>query len=99
MHGLEVCEHAAEPTEIHVRLATTSGFGCNWFLCLFFGTDEQHRTTVGHGLAHEAVRAIDARQRLVQVDDVDAGAFAVQEPFHFRVPTASLVPEMDPRVE
>ena len=46
-------------------------------------------------LAHEPVRGVDAVERLLQIDDVDAVALAEDEPLHLRVPAPGLVTEVD----
>jgi hypothetical protein len=47
----------------------------------------------------EGVGGLDALQRLLEVDDVDAVALTEDEPLHLRVPAAGLVPEVDTGVE
>src|SRR6476660_2259378 len=46
---------------------------------MLFRADEQHGSTVRRGLAHEPVRGVDAIERLVQIDDVDAVALSEDE--------------------
>jgi hypothetical protein len=36
---------------------------------------------------------------LVEVDDVDAGAFTEDEPLHLWIPSPGLMPEMDARLQ
>ena len=47
----------------------------------------------------EVVRLVDEGERLLQVDDVDAGTLGEDEALHLRVPTAGLVPEVHAAVE
>jgi hypothetical protein len=47
-------------------------------------------------LAHELQRILEERLRLLEVDDVDLVAMAVDVRGHLRVPEAGLVSEMDP---
>ena len=54
---------------------------------------------MGDGLLDELVGAVDVRQRLLQVDDVDAVALGEDEALHLRVPAAGLVPEVDAALE
>src|SRR5205823_8993751 len=69
------------------------------FLGLLLRADEEHAAAVGDGLLDELVRAVDMRQRLLQVDDVDAVALGEDEALHLRVPAPGLMPEVDARVE
>ena len=50
---------------------------------------------MGDGLLDELVRVVDLRERLLDVDDVDAVALSEDETTHLRVPTPGLVTEMD----
>ena len=54
---------------------------------------------MGDGLLDELVGAVDERQRLLQVDDVDAVALGEDEALHLRVPAPGLVPEVDAALE
>ena len=93
--GLEVGQHAAEPTLVDVRHAALLGVAAHGILGLLLGADEQHRAALGGQVADEVVGGLDAGQRLLEVDDVDAVALAEDESLHLRVPTAGLVPEVD----
>ena len=68
-------------------------------LGLPLGADEEHLAARRGRLAHEVERLLEARQRLVEVDDVDAVALAEEERLHARVPAPGLVPEVDARFE
>src|SRR5690606_38673988 len=92
---LEVGEHAAEPPLVDVRHAALGGVVLDRLLGLLLRADEQDRAAVGDDVPHEGVRGLDALQRLLEVDDVDAAALAEDEPLHLRVPAAGLVPEVD----
>src|SRR5262249_43791342 len=59
------------------------------------GPDEQDGSAPASDALQELVGALDAGERLLEVDDVDAGAFSEDEPPHLRVPPASLVAEVD----
>ena len=54
---------------------------------------------MGDGLLDELVGVVDVRQRLLQVDDVDAVALGEDEALHLRVPATGLVPEVDAALE
>src|SRR5438093_1694826 len=64
-------------------------------LRLLLRTNEEDLPAVGGEVAHERVRLLDARERLLQVDDVDAVPLHEDESLHLRVPAARLVSEMD----
>ena len=53
----------------------------------------------GDEVAHEAVGAFDAGERLLEIDDVDAVALTEDEALHLRVPAPGLVPEVDAGLE
>ncbi len=91
----EVGEHAAEPALVHVGHAHAGGLLGDGLLGLLLGADEHDGAAVGDGLLDELVGAVDVRQRLEQVDDVDAVALGEDEALHLRVPAAGLVPEVD----
>ncbi len=97
--GGEVGEHAAEPTLVDVGHPDASGLGRDGLLGLLLGADEQDGAAVGNGLLDEFVRLVDVRQRLLQVDDVDAVAVGEDESLHLRVPTTGLVTEVRAAVE
>jgi len=42
---------------------------------------------------------VDLTERLLQIDDVDAGAFGEDEPAHLRIPPAGLVAEVNASLE
>ncbi len=93
--GREVGEHAAEPALVDVGHADAGGLLGDGLLGLLLGADEHDRAAVRDGLLDELVGAVDVRQRLEQVDDVDAVALGEDETLHLRVPATGLVPEVD----
>ena len=99
VHGLEVGEHAAEPTLVDVGHADALGLLGDGLLGLLLGADEEHVAAGGDGALDEGVAAVDVGQRLLQVDDVDAVALGHDESLHLRVPTTGLVPEVDAALE
>ena len=68
-------------------------------LRLALGADEEDVAAAADRLDDEVVRALEEARRLVEVDDVDAVARAVDERAHLRVPALGLVAEVDARVE
>ncbi len=97
--GLEVREHAAEPPLVDVGHADARRLLGDGLLGLLLRADEQDGAAVGDGLPDELVGTVDERQRLLQVDDVDAVALGEDEPLHLRVPPTGLVPEVDAALE
>ena len=68
-------------------------------LRLALGADHQDVAAAADGVDDEVVRAREEARRLVEVDDVDAVARAVDERAHLRVPALGLVAEVDAGVE
>ena len=99
VHGIEVGKHAAQPPVSHVRHTHAGGLLLHTFLRLLLGADEQHRSAVSHGLAHELIGSIDARERTLQIDDVDTVALRHDEAIHFGIPAPSLVAEVHTGLE
>ncbi len=95
----EVGQHAAQPALVDVGHPDPGGLLGDGLLGLLLRTDEEDGAAVGDGLLDELVGAVDVRQRLEQVDDVDAVALGEDEALHLRVPAAGLVPEVDAALE
>ncbi len=95
VNGLEVGQHAAEPTVVHIRLADPRRLLGDGLLRLLLGADEEDVATLGDGVANVGVRLLDVVEGLAQVDDVDTVALGEDEALHLRVPAAGLVPEVD----
>jgi hypothetical protein len=89
----------SQPAVVHVGHADTSSLLGDGLLRLLLGADEEDRPTVGDRLLDELVGAVDVRQRLLEVDDVDAVALREDETLHLRVPTTGLVSEVDTALE
>src|SRR4029079_12782467 len=64
-------------------------------LRLLLRSDEEDLPAVAGKIADERVRLFDARERLLQVDDVDPVPLHEDEALHLRVPAARLMSEMD----
>ncbi|OPZ85593.1 MAG: hypothetical protein BWY76_01351 [bacterium ADurb.Bin429] len=95
LDGLEVGHHAAQPAIGHeVHAAALRSF-IHGVLGLLFRADEKNLPAVGGDVAQEGMSFFQAAQRLVQVNDVDAVARAIDEALHLRVPAVGLVAEMD----
>ena len=93
-NGAEVREHSAEPTLVDIRHSTTICGLANWVLGLLLRSDEEHVAAVGHEVTKEVVGRLDAIQRLVEINDVNAVALTEDEAAHFGVPASGLVAEV-----
>ena len=92
---LPVGQRATEPAVVDVVLAAALGGFGDVFGGGALGADEQHAAAGGGDVAHGAQRAVQHRHGLLQVDDVDLVADAVQVRRHARVPAAGVVAEMN----
>ncbi len=99
VHGLEVGQQTAQPALVDVGLADALRLLGDGLLRLLLGADEEDGAAVGDRLLDEVVRLVDEGQRLLQVDDVDAGALGEDEALHLRVPARLWVTEVDAAVE
>ena len=95
LDGLEVGQHAAEPALVDVGHAAAPGFLRDHLARLALGADHQDRAAARGQLADELHRLFEERLRLLEVDDVDLVAMAVDVRRHLGVPEARLVSEMD----
>ena len=94
-HGLEVGEHAAEPTCVDVVHADAGRLFLDSIGRLLLGADEEDGLAVLSELTNERVSLFELLDGLLQVDDVDAVALAVNVLGHLGVPAAGLVTEVD----
>ena len=97
--GREVGEGATQPALVDERHPTLLGVGVDRILCLALCADEEHPATIGDEVPHEHVRLLDPVEGLVEIDYVDPGPLAVDEPPHLGVPAAGLVTEVHTRLE
>jgi hypothetical protein len=63
-------------------------------LRLLLGGHEQHVAATPHRAPDRVPGLLDALERLLQVDDVDAVALHEDEALHLRVPASRLMPEV-----
>src|SRR5690606_36323019 len=94
-----VGQRAAQPAGVHVELAAALGLAANDVLGLLLGTDEKNVLATGRKAADELVRRLQHRDRLLQVQDVDAIALREDVALHLRVPAVLLVTEVDACLE
>ncbi len=100
LDGAEVGERAAEPA-VDDEVAAASGWPPRWTISCAWRLVPTMRMWPPRPtrLDHEVVGALEEAGRLVEVDDVDAVARAVDERAHLRVPALGLVAEVDAGVE
>ena len=80
-------------------LLVARGFLGNDILRLLLGADKQHLLAALGQIRDKVVRLLDRRDRLLQVEDMDAVALRKDERAHLGVPPAGLVPEVDARLQ
>ena len=97
--GLEVGQHAAEPPRVDVGHPDSPGLLGHHFLGLLLRADEQHRSVTAADVTQEPVGSLHAEQRLLEIDDVDAGTLPEDVAAHLRVPPSRLVAEVHARFE
>ncbi len=89
-----VGQHSAKPAGVDIVLtAALRGFR-DRFLSLLLGADKENGAVSGRSLLDKLVRLIEQLQGLVQVDDVDSVASAIDVTLHLRVPATRLVAEV-----
>ncbi len=98
-NGLKVREHAPEPALRDVVRAALNSLLLNDRSKLLLGANEQDLFARENDLANGVGCHVQPVERLSQVDDVDPVPFGEDELLHLRIPTASLVSEMDPSLE
>ena len=91
---LPVGQHAAKPALVDVVLTTPQGVLFNWALCLPLGADEQDAAPAGRDFPQKRQGRVQHRHGLLQIDDVYAVTFAVDERGHPWIPSANHVTEV-----
>ncbi len=92
--GAEIGERAAEPALGHIVHAAAFGLFLDRVLGLALGADKQHVAALSDGLMDQLLGAKDPLDGLLDVDDVDHVAFAVDVGLHLRIPAADAMTEM-----
>jgi hypothetical protein len=90
----EVRERAAEPAVRDVELAGALRFFGNDVRGLALGADEQHMAAARDRVGEEVERPFEQARGLIEIDDVDAAARAVNELAHLRIPALGLMAEV-----
>ena len=96
LHGLEIGEHSAQPSLVDKEHAATVGFFLDGVAGLLLGADEKNAFARGHGIDYELIGGVEKPDGALQIYDINPVASAKDEGFHFGVPPAGLVAEMDP---
>ena len=99
LDGVEIRQRAAEPAFGDVKLAAFLGGFLDALLRLLFGADKHHLAALADGGGQEIARRFELRERLAEVNDVNAVARVEDERLHLGVPTLRLVSEMDARFQ
>ncbi len=96
---MEVSKHPTDIALDDIRLARVHSLLGYGQLGLLFGADEKNLAS-GFGHSSDKLSSpLEKIERLVEVDDVDAGPLGEHILFHLRVPPARLVPEVDPGLQ
>jgi len=95
LDGLEVGQHAAQPTEVDEGHVATLGLTLDVLAGVALGANQQDLAALGGEAAEVIHRVVEERLRLLEVDDVDVVARAEDVRGHLRVPVAGLVAKVD----
>ena len=97
--GLEVREHATKPTLGDIECSALLRFLLDDRSELPFGAHEQDFFARKNDLVHGCFCGDQPVERFTQINDVNPVALREDEFLHLRIPTASLVSEMDASLE
>ena len=95
LDGVEIRHRAAEPAFGDIKLAAIFGGFLDALLRLFLGADEQNFSAPANRRGEKIARGFELRERLAQINDVDAVARVEDERLHLGIPTLRLMSEMD----
>ena len=94
MYSGKVCQHPTQPTFADVGHPDAGGLFLNGFLSLFLSADKEHGSAVSHSFLDEFVSDINIGNGLLQVKNVNPGAFGQDKPLHLGVPATGLMPKV-----
>jgi len=81
---------------VHKVHAATVGFFLDGVAGLLLGADEKNAFACGYGIDHELIGGVEKPDGALEIYDINPVASAEDKGFHFGVPAAGLVAEMDP---
>src|SRR5690554_3413790 len=70
-NGLEVCQHAAQPSLVHIEHAATFRFFTNGVLSLLLGAYKEHSFAICHGVTDKVVSFVDLSYGLLEINDIN----------------------------
>ncbi len=85
----------SQPAVVYEGQVRARGFDLDRLAGLLLRANDEHVLPACNRIAHKIDRLIEARDGLLEVDDVDAVAFRKDEPLHLWVPAAGLVAEVN----
>src|SRR5208282_3558847 len=86
--GLEICEHAPQPTLVDVRHTASRGLFLDRVARRSLGADEKYLAPFGGNTPNEGGRMCIKRLGLLEINDMNFVAFAEDKRSHLRVPEA-----------
>src|SRR5579883_497665 len=95
LNGLEIGQHATQPALVDIEHAAAFRLFSDGFLGLFLRANEQDSATISGQLLYKPVSLIEARHRLLEIDDMDAVAIHKDERLHLGVPAPGLMTKVD----
>ncbi len=98
-YRLEIGERAAQPTRLNIIHAALLRFLRDSFLRLLLRADEKYRLALRRDVLDKGIRLVYHLDRLFEVDDVDVVTRDVDILFHFGIPLARGMSEMNARFE
>ena len=93
-HGLEVGEHTAQPTGVHIVHANAGSLFLDGLLSLLLGADEEDGLALLAQGTDEVIGLLQLLHGLLQVDDIDPVALGINVGGHLGVPPTGLVAEV-----
>ena len=97
--GLEIGEHAAQPTMTDVRHPATLSFSLHSFASRTLGANKQYLAAISHGVTNKIRSRIEQGQRFFKVNDMNTIALTKDIGSHLGVPETGLMSEMNTRFQ
>ena len=93
--GFVIGQHAAQPALVNIRHSGTTGLFLDDFAGSTFGADKKNFLTPLCHLLDLAKCLVEGRNGMFKINDMDFVTGAENKGFHFRVPVATLMAEMN----